>query len=944
MGPLEVVRGGRRVEPSGGKLRALLIDLLLHRRTSAQLIDDLWGDRPPATASGVLRNYLSQLRELVGAEVLVRRGGGYGIETRELDSVRFEELVAAARAADDPGRVFELTTAALALWRGEALVDVATAEFAQPQITRLNELKQVTIELHLQATITVGRPQEAIASLEELLVVEPLRERLWWLLMLAQYRSGRQADALRSYQRARAELAEQVGVDPGLELRELEVAILHQSPALDDLLRRTPVVGARRYRNALVGRDSELELLIGRVEAGAVLTLTGVGGSGKTRLAIELADRLRAQWPDGVAFLDLAAVVDESMVASAALVALGLDEEPIRPPLDTVTRALRERRLLMVVDNCEHVLAAAGRLAEAVVDAAPGCGVLATSRVALGIPGERIWPVGPLAADDEQSAAVRLLVERAVAVNPGFRSDRRTVELAQRLGGLPLAIEMVAPWTRTLSTADIAERLDELVAIGDDSRPERQQRMAAVFDWSDRRLEAATRRVYHRLGVFVGDFDLAAAEAVVGSDVLVPLGQLIDHSLVVAETSGGPTRYRLLEPVRQFAAARLIDDGDDVLVRDRHVLHYRSVAIAVGRNAAGPEAATWLGRADQDLANLRAAHDHAIRTQRADDAAIIAGGLYWYWWIRAASSEGIDRLSRSLTLEPAAGPRARARIGLASLLIQADRRDEAAVQAEAAIEDARLAGDARLEAHAIGTVGRIASDRGVYDVADAKLLDAQARFEALNHHGGTAWCLFVRHASAPTPEARTATLPGLHRAHRLYTEQGMRWGQAWTRCLLGLAAIRDDRIEEAAVELTAANRLIDEDSLRDELAVYAKSYLGVVHARTGRPRVTADLLAQALLVGEGFPDQSPLIAWRWALAEAAAAAAAQIDRGLLARVLGALTILPHDRLAVGDRIADLRATVVTALGEERTQVLLRVGAREDDHDLLAELSAALNNR
>lgn len=966
LGPLEVLRDGRRVEPSGGKLRTLLIDLLMHRtqyRTGPQLIDDLWGGQPPATATGILRNYLSQLRELVGADLLVRRGPGYGIDSPadHLDSERFEQLAEQARSADRSGdlaAVVDLTTAALALWRGEALVDVADADFAQPHLARLNELREATTELYLEALIGVGRAKEAIALLEESLVVDPLRERLWWLLMLAQYRCGRQADALRSYQRVRTELTDQLGVEPGVELRRLEVAILNQSPGLDDLVRRTaapPVVqgqsvagvvvarAPRRYRTALLGREVELDALVGRVEAGAVLTLTGVGGAGKTRLAVEVAGRLEDRWLDGVAFLDLAPVIDENMVAAAALMALGLDEEPIRPPIDTVTRALQNRQMLLVVDNCEHVLAAAGQLADAVLDAAPSCAVLATSRLPLGIVGEWVWPVGPLATDGEQSGAVQLLAERAAAVNPDFRSDRQAVELARRLGGLPLAIEMVAPWTRTLSTADIADRLDQLMAIGDRSRPERQQRMEAVFDWGDRRLDPDTRRVYHRLGVFVGDFDLAAAETVVPAEageqpgVLPALGRLVDHSLVTAETLSGPTRYRLLEPVRQFAAARLLSDGEDVEVRGRHLLHYRSVALRIGKHAAGPEATSWLARADKEIANLRAAHDHALRIRRADDATILAGGLYWYWWIRASSSEGIDRLSRSLALDPAPGPRSRARIGLASLLIQADRLEEAREQAEAALSDARIAGDPRLEAHALGTVGRAASDRLDYGLAATMLQEAQTRFEALENRGGTAWCLFVRYAAAPSPDAQAAALPGLYRAHRLYAEEGAPWGQAWTSCLLGLAAIREGRID-AAVELTAANRLIDENGLRDDLAVYAKSYLGVVYARAGQLRATVELLAQALTIAEVFPDRRPFAAWRWALAEAAAA-----DPELFARSLG----FPIDRtssLVDPKRIAALRSTAVRTLGSGRAELLFAAGVSASDHQLLAELEASLPKR
>jgi predicted ATPase/DNA-binding SARP family transcriptional activator len=981
LGQLEVLRDGRRVEPSGAKLRALLIDLLIHRtqfRSSAQLVDDLWADHQPSTARGVLRNYLSQLRELLGPDVLIRRGGGYGIDVRSdnVDSERFEQCAAQARVAHrarDVGAVIDLTTTALALWRGRALVDVADAEFAQPHVARLGELRETTMELHLEATIAAGRPDEAIAAIEERLAVDPLRERYWWLLMVAQYRCGRQADALRAYQRARAELADRLGIDPGAELRELELAILNQRPELDDLLNgpsgpvvRTsaaragavaaPVAGGsvlhprppRGYRTALVGRTSELGVLGTHVDAGAVLTLTGVGGVGKTRLAVELAERLRGRWPDGVAFLDLAPVVDEATVPAAALVALGIDEEPIRPPLDTVTRALAGRGLLLVMDNCEHVAAAAGRLVDAVLDAAPGCAVLATSRVPLGLPGERIWSVAPLAADDEWSDSVRLLVERAVAGNPGFRKDHHTVGLARRLGGLPLAIEMVAPWTRTLSTADIADRLDQLIAIGDPTRPGRQQRMAAVFDWSDSRLEPATRKVFHRLGVFVGDFDLSAAEAVVPADaderpgVLVALGRLVDHSLVTAETSGGPSRYRLLEPVRQFAVERLVDDGDDAAVRHRHMRHYRAVAVDIGRHAAGAAATTWLVRADQDIANLRAAHDEALRTGRADDAALIAGGLYWYWWVRASSTEGIDRLSRSLALGPAPRSGARARIGLASLLIQADRRDEAAAHAEAAIEDARLAGDPRLEAHALGTVGRIASDRGQPELAETTLRDAQRRFEALGNRGGTAWCLLVRYSAAASPRARAEALPLLQRAHQLYSEDDVPWGRAWTTSLLGLAAIREERLDAADDLLTTANHIIDDHGLRDELAVYAKSYLSTVCARSGRPHVAARLLRQAWTIAEGFPDHRPFGAWSWALAEAAATAGPE----LLARCLGVHHARnpdadPTHRMDDAERVAALHANAVAALGAERAERLVEAGTREHGLHLLAELESVL---
>jgi predicted ATPase/class 3 adenylate cyclase len=387
-----------------------------------------------------------------------------------------------------------------------------------------------------------------------------------------------------------------------------------------------------RYRTSLVGRGEQLVVLASLLQPSAIVTLTGVGGAGKTRMAVELASRTGDRWPGGVAFVDLASVAEAGLVPNEALAALGLDEEPVRPPIDTFVRAVAQRELLVVVDNCEHVRAAAGALVETLLDAAPGSAVVTTSREPLGLAGERVWPVPPLGQGGADADAVVLLVERARAANPSFERGGDAEVLAERLDGLPLAIEMIAPWTRSLSTPEIIERIDQLLAIGGPSGAGRQQTMTTVLDWSDRLLERSAQRAFHSLGVFLGDFDLTAAEAVLADDqgdttsALAELARLVDCSLVLAQSAGPVVRYRLLEPIRQYALRRLAENGDEGRARDRHLDHYLALAREVGRHANGADARTWLARAEQEMSNLRAAHDWALTAGRADPAASLAAG------------------------------------------------------------------------------------------------------------------------------------------------------------------------------------------------------------------------------------------------------------------------------------------------------------------------------
>ena len=576
LGPLEV-----EGVPSLGapKQRALLALLLLARGevvSEGRLVDGLWGEEPPETARHALQVYVSGLRKAIaptGAEIR-RQGGGYALVLRAagLDAARFEELArdgAKALADGDAASARAQLREALGLWRGRLLADLED-ELATTHGAALEELRLRAAEDLAEAELALGLHDELVPRLEAAVREQPFRERPLRLLMLALYRAGRQTEALETYRSARERLRGELGLDPGRELRELEAAILRQDPSLDlaraDVRLPAPVT-------SLVGREAETAAVLELLTGARLVTLTGPGGIGKTRLAIAIGARAAAAYDDGARFVSLADVADPALVADA--IARELDVEEGAAGLAS---HLRTRELLLVVDNLEHVADASPLLSELLVTS-PHLAVLATSRVPLGLYGEHEYAVPPLPPAD----AVELFSHRARAVGPPPRESERAAvaEICERLDRLPLAIELAAARTRELSPTEMLPLLDrrrELAARGPRDVSPRQYALRTAIEWSHALLDGSAADAFAALAVFAGGWTRESAAAIgVDGDAL---DELVRQSLVHRERS----RYAMLETIREYALELLDRDPRADELRRRHA--GRMLEVAEGAAAA----------------------------------------------------------------------------------------------------------------------------------------------------------------------------------------------------------------------------------------------------------------------------------------------------------------------------------------------------------------------
>jgi len=591
LGPLEVRDGEESLPLAGAKQRALLALLLLNANrvvSRDRLIDELWGDEPPETAVTSVQVYVSRLRKLLPDGTLLTCPPGYvlEVEPEDVDLLRFERLFADARRAD-PERASNLLREALELWRGPALAEFASEPFARVGGERLDDLRLAALEERIEADLALGRHADLIGELEALIAEHPHRERLRGQLMLALYRSGRQAEALETYRQARATLDE-LGIEPSEQLRRLEKQILTQDRALDTPRRQTNLP---LQATPLIGRTRELAEVLELVRANRLVTLTGTGGLGKTRLALQAARELIDDFADGVWFVSLASLRDPDLVEPTIAQVLGARGE--------LNEYLRGKHLLLLLDNLEQLLP---EVAPTV--AGLEAKVLATSRERLNVAAEHEYPVPTLPLED----AVALFTERARLLKPRFEPDGHVAEIARRLDGLPLALELAAARVKVLAPAQIVERLGEnidLLSGGSRDRPERQQTLRATLEWSHNLLNAGEQRLFARLGIFAGSFDLETAEVVAEADIDT-LQSLLDKSLLQPTSDD---RLVLLETLRAFAREQLDADELEALrhqqLRFLEVIAERSPAFPAAWAVSAEEQLVWLEQVDALLPDIR---------------------------------------------------------------------------------------------------------------------------------------------------------------------------------------------------------------------------------------------------------------------------------------------------------------------------------------------------
>jgi predicted ATPase/DNA-binding SARP family transcriptional activator len=692
LGPVEAVRAGQSVRLGGRRQRWLLALLLVEPGraiSSDRLIDELWQGEPPRGAGGTLRVYVSRLRSALGENTLFARPPGYvlDIEAELVDAWRFERLYREGRdalARGAAGLAANRLGAALALWHGPAFADVRDGGVVADEARRLDELRLVALEERIDSELSLGGHASLVAELERLVAEHPHRERLWRQLVLALYHSERQVEALAAYRRARTLLSEEFGLDPSEELQALQLAVLRQElvPASSALERHN----LPAQLTSIVGREHELEDIAELLRTHRLVTLTGVGGAGKTRLALEAATRQIGAWTGGVWLADLTAHADPRTTASTVAGVLGVRERLDVSALDGLVEHLRNEELLILLDNCEHLAGACGELVHEILRASPSVRVLATSRIPLGAPGEVDYAVDPLptptddlpADEVARFASVRLFLERGRAVRRDLAAtatEMTTVaRICRELDGLPLAIELAAARAKALSVDDIAGRLDDRFRFLRSWRrlaAPRHQTLRATIDWSYGLLEANERELLAALSVFAGGFTLDSVAAI-GADGDLSraeelVSRLVESSLVVAGTRNGATRYRLLETIREYAAERLDSPSKRDELHRSHAEHFLEVVENVPiEDPVGKVEA--LAIRDQERDNLHAAMRWTLAAG-SDLAVPLAAALWRYWLIRGYRRQGLEWLEQALTLPTSAPspPQADALAGAALL-------------------------------------------------------------------------------------------------------------------------------------------------------------------------------------------------------------------------------------------------------------------------------------
>ena len=909
LGPFEVLAGGTRAEVGGAKRQALLAMLALRPSQVVDvdsLVDGLWGEELPAAPRNALHHHIARLRAALGEESIVGSPNGYALADARIDAVRFEQLLGETRAAlrgGDAAGAADAAASALALWRGPALQGLTGTSWFSAEAQRLETLRVDVLEEQFEAALALGEHRELVPPLRTALADNPFRERLWTQLMLALYRSGRQADALEIFQEARRVLAEELGLQPGPELRRVQEAILAHDPAIAVPVERWRRGNLPAQSTSFVGRVEELGRLAGVLHEQRLVTLTGPPGVGKSRLAVETARSLEHELQDGIWLVDFAraaGVEDAVRLLARAIDVRGSDE------LARAASRLRDSGALLILDACEHVLAGAVLIASTILAECPRVRILATSREALHVPSEMRVPITPLVlpepdTEEQQSPAVELFLERARSARPGVERDGDAValaaEIARRVDGLPLAIELAAARVNVLGLAEIASILARRAALlreGTAADPTRTA-LQELVDWSYDLLHGDEKALLQQLAVHRGGASLASLSAVASTHgldeptVVYLVGALVDKSIVSASFAGGVARYDMLDTVREHVLERLAESGGGDLAAARlaHAEHFATLAEQAHAELRAADWLRWVARLELENDNFWAALAYARDTP--DPAvAIRLGTLGLYWVLAERISEGRRFLDIALaaTREDAPVP---LRIELlANICFLAGEEldlDGALAAGERALALAEAAAAPRELGLAQFTLALALAQSPDQGRAGAMAADACATFEAAGDDWGIAASSLGR-AVAAAAAGDIATVAATAAAVRRHSDAigydafrvpGLLL-EAWVAERRQEAAVAEGRYREA-VELATRVGFADH-------AAFARSALGGIALARGDQDKAAELQRRALGEAEAARSQWVTAQARLELARNAAGAGdANTAEGLYRQVL-----------------------------------------------------------
>jgi len=825
---VEVHRDGQRIPVRTGKTAEVLVRLALEAGVmvrTERLIEDLWADEAVGTARNTLQTKVSRLRRALGDGALVTgTSAGYTLEVDPsavdaLEVLRLAERAAALRSAGDASAALDTCATALAMFHGEILSGAGEGEWLVPHRARLEEVRLGLIEGHVAARLDLGAAGDVIGELEALVRVHPLREGMWALLMVALYRDGRQADALATYQRVRRSLADELGLEPGLQLQQLEQQILVHDPSLGvpystvrGLGVDAPVGNLPSLSIELVGRQHELAAVSDLLADHRLIEIVGPGGVGKTALAIAVGHEWsasRGTEPAGVWLARLESATTADDVVDALVAALNVGGEA------ALFERLKRDAAVVVLDNCEHVVDHAAALAVRLLDAAPALRIVCTSQVPLDVDGEIVFELEPLALPD----AVSLFTLRASTQRTSRASrdaDDAVIELCRSLDGLPLAIELAAARTKTLSIAEITSRLDDRFKVLSDPtsrRPERRRALKSTIGWSYELLFPDDQRGLWALATFAGGASLPAVESVlealdVPAEVAIDIvGRLANRSLVTVDDEGvdGTVRYRLLDSIRAFALDAMTDAGMCEQARAAHCAWFAEAADASTQGVRSSRQAEYLDFARVERANLDAALawstvHHPLLALR------LVNGFGWAWLV-LGDSRGAQRILAALE---AAGDAAPTRDRADSLLLAAwseasiGRLDRAREHIAVATEIANASNDRDLQARCCYYLAYVVSHDGEFRRAMELTDRSDALYAGLDRPWDQAanWLFAARAAISSNDERRSVeAVEQVERWLRIVDDP---WLHVRRDAVLGELARIQRRFEDAVAHLTRA--------------------------------------------------------------------------------------------------------------------------------------------